>query len=229
MATVAKLPVGGSERELAGHAAAHSSDAQGPPTELTAVTWQARGELEFDHWEQQGRWLGAVGRGCGWWIGDWLRYGNARYGEKYRAAARITGYDTQSLMNMVYVASRVEPSRRRENLAFSHHAELAALPAQEQEKWLDRIETERLSVRALRSALRGAEPAPAEPAAPERTCPEQAPPGAKNAPSGARAVGEAAEAGSEAPKAGVARVVCPNCGYRLASSDMERSRLEASV
>jgi hypothetical protein len=105
-------------------------------------------------WIEQGRWLGAVGRASGWWIGDWVRYGNGRYGEKYEQAVRLTGYDCKSLMNMAYVAGRYEVSRRREILSFSHHAELAALSPPDQDLWLDRVEASALSVRALRSELR---------------------------------------------------------------------------
>ncbi|MEA2420777.1 MAG: hypothetical protein QOE60_2983, partial [Thermoleophilaceae bacterium] len=92
----------------------------------------------------------------GWWIGDWLHYGNERFGERYVRAARITGYDVQTLMNQAYVASRFEISRRREKLSFSHHAEVAALPAAEQDRWLGRAERASLSVRALRSEVRRA-------------------------------------------------------------------------
>lgn len=97
-----------------------------------------------------------VGRNVAWWIGDWLLYGNARYGERYPRAAKVTGYDVQSLMNMAWVASRFDPSRRREELSWSHHAELAALAAAEQDVWLDRAEQERMSVRCLRTELRAA-------------------------------------------------------------------------
>jgi hypothetical protein len=121
---------------------------------LTGVSWQPRRELELSDWVRQGRWLGGLGRASGWWIGDWLRYGNSRYGEKYDAAARVTGYDVQTLMNMAYVASRFEVSRRRENLSFSHHAELAALLLADQDLWLDRAEAGRLSVRGLRQHVR---------------------------------------------------------------------------
>ena len=81
-------------------------------------------------------------------------YGNERFGEKYTRAARITGYDVQTLMNMVYVASRFDISRRRAQLSFSHHAELAALDPDEQDHWLQRAEADRLSVRCLRQELR---------------------------------------------------------------------------
>jgi hypothetical protein len=129
---------------------------QPSPTALTATSWSAPGELPVVDWVEQGRWLGAVGRASGWWIGDWIRYGNVRYGEKYGEAARLTGYDCQSLMNMAYVAGRYEAPRRRESLSFSHHAELAALAPPDQDLWLDRVEAGALSVRALRFELREA-------------------------------------------------------------------------
>jgi hypothetical protein len=57
-------------------------------------------------------------------------------------------------MNMAYVASRFEESRRRPGLSFSHHAELAGLAPEDQELWLDRAEAGGLSVRKLRAELR---------------------------------------------------------------------------
>lgn len=123
---------------------------------MTPTAWAVAGDMSLLEWSQSGRRLGIIGRGTGWWIGDWVNYGNARFGERYVRAARITGYDVQTLMNMVYVASHFEPSRRRPNLSFSHHAELAALPTDEQDYWLERAEAERLSVRCLREEVRRA-------------------------------------------------------------------------
>ncbi|HEV7807186.1 MAG TPA: hypothetical protein VGO80_15295 [Solirubrobacteraceae bacterium] len=121
---------------------------------LTSISWIASDEMGFEQWVLNGRRLGAVGRGVGWWIGDWLRYGNARYGEKYAQAAKITGYDTQTLMNMVYVAGNIDPALRREKLSWSHHAEVAAMEPAQQRQWLDRAEESRLSVQDLRLLLR---------------------------------------------------------------------------
>ena len=121
---------------------------------LPICAWRPKPALRYEDWIEQGRKLGLIGRSVGWWIGDWLMYGNAAYGERYARAARVTGYDVQTLMNMVYVASRVETSRRRENLSWSHHAEVAALTPEEQDRWLDRAEIDRLSVRCLRDAIR---------------------------------------------------------------------------
>ena len=121
---------------------------------VTPVSWQPGHAISLSQWVADGQRLGAIGRGVNWWLGDWLRFGNAKFGERYVRASRITGYDVQTLMNMVYVASRFEAERRRERLSWSHHAELAALEPDDQEQWLTRAEEERLSVRDLRGELR---------------------------------------------------------------------------
>lgn len=118
------------------------------------MAWRAELDLALEEWLESGRKLGLLGRNVPWWIGDWLRYGNHAYGERYVRAARVTGYDVQTLMNMVYVASHFPATRRRGSLSWSHHAELAALDPDEQDSWLDRAEAERLSVRCLRQELR---------------------------------------------------------------------------
>lgn len=125
-----------------------------PIASVTPVAWRPRQDLEISEWLKQGRWLGSLGRRVGWWIGDWLRYGNDAFGERYVRAAKVTGYDPQTLMNMVYVASKVDISRRRESLSWSHHAEVASIPGDDQERWLAHAESERLSVRDLREEIR---------------------------------------------------------------------------
>src|ERR1051325_1019359 len=72
---------------------------------LTAIAWVPRGDLDLREWLEHGTRFGAIGRGVAWWLGDWLIFGNARYGERYTRAARATGYDPQSLMKLVDGAS----------------------------------------------------------------------------------------------------------------------------
>src|SRR5439155_23153814 len=50
---------------------------------ITPTSWEPCAELPLSEWAAQGRRLGIIGRGAGWWIGDWLRYGNERFGERY--------------------------------------------------------------------------------------------------------------------------------------------------
>jgi hypothetical protein len=145
------------------------------------IAWKPGEELDVRTWVRIGHRFGGMARCSPWLLGDWIRYGNTRWGEKYREAMRITGYDVQSLRNFAYVAGHVDPSRRRDELSWSHHAEVCALSVPEQERWLDVAVAERLSVADLRVELRAArrgdrrqkeveEQVPADP--PTVTCPE---------------------------------------------------------
>lgn len=122
---------------------------------LSKVAWIPQGDLGQAEWLATGRRLGAIGRCSQWWIGDWIRYGSTRWGEKYAEAARITGYDVASLRNMAWVASQFDLSLRSDKLTWSHHVLLAPLEVDEKSHWLDRAVEERLSVADLRIELRG--------------------------------------------------------------------------
>jgi hypothetical protein len=163
-------------------------------TALSDVSWRATEDLSFAEWLENGRRLGLMGRSAGWWIGDWLSYGNHAFGERYARASRITGYDAQTLMNMAYVASRFDVSRRRGMLSWSHHAEIAAMNPDEQDYWLTRAESDRLSVRCMREGIRRERRKQAEEEAPANAhAGEQADPDATDRPD--------------------ADVVCPECGH----------------
>lgn len=123
---------------------------------MAKVAWQPQGDLGQAEWLATGRRLGAIGRCSQWWIGDWIRYGTSRWGERYAEAARVTGYDVASLRNMAWVASRFDLSLRSDKLTWSHHVLLAPLEPEEQARWLDRALRERLSVADLRLELRAA-------------------------------------------------------------------------
>jgi hypothetical protein len=137
-----------------GAAASAAMTVASPRASITDVAWRAPDEMSFADWLEYGRRLGVMGRSAGWWIGDWLCYGNHAFGERYVRASRITGYDAQTLMNMAYVASRFDVSRRHGKLSWSHHAEIAAMEPDDQDRWLEQAETERLSVRCMRESIR---------------------------------------------------------------------------
>jgi hypothetical protein len=134
-----------------------SAESRRSTSGIRAVAWKPNENIEYDKWVLEGRRIGAMGRGSPWWMGDWLLYGEGRWGEKYTEAVRITGYDKKSLRNMRYVASRFELSLRRDSLHWSHHALLAAFELDEQKYWLDRAVADRLSVDDLRIELRSAQ------------------------------------------------------------------------
>jgi len=156
-------------------------------TGITPVGWvPPYDEMDHPRWVAVGRRLGGISRNNQWWLGDWLCYGAAKWGEKYVEASRITGYDVRSLANMATLAACFEISRRRDNLSWSHHAVVAALAPDEQDRWLDLAAAERLSVADLRIELRSVE---RRRGAQERT---YAQPAAENA----------------------SCFICPQCGYR---------------
>lgn len=94
--------------------------------------------MKFERWEQLGADLRVAAKGVQFWIGDWIRYGEHTYGEKYAQAIEATGLEGKTLRNYVYVAEHIEMSRRRDNVDFTTHAEVASLPPAEQEKILSR-------------------------------------------------------------------------------------------
>lgn len=121
---------------------------------LSRCGLSSAGKPSFDDWRQVGQWLQFAGGAVHWWIGDWLNYGERAYGEKYSEALDMTGFDYQTVANDKYVAGQVEFSRRRENLSFAHHAEVAALSPKQQDRLLDRAEKNGWTRAELRSATK---------------------------------------------------------------------------
>jgi hypothetical protein len=92
--------------------------------------------LPFHAWQEIGRKVGRHASTTGWWLGDWLAFGQFKYGPRYREAIAATGLDYQTLRNYATVARRFEPARRRADLSFQHHAEVCALPNEDQDRLL---------------------------------------------------------------------------------------------
>lgn len=106
--------------------------------------------LSFEEWKEIGRKLCIGSQAINWHIGDWWAYGDHHYGDRAKLSAEgIFGKEFQTLMNLASVARKFEPSRRRE-VPFSHHVEVAALPAETADELLERAEREQLSSRDLR-------------------------------------------------------------------------------
>jgi N6-adenosine-specific RNA methylase IME4 len=141
------------------------------PGSATETGLDLPADLDFERWQEVGATLGRIGRACQWWIGDWLNYGERTYGETYAQAIDATGYEYGSVANMAYVAGRIELSRRRESLSWSHHQEVAPLEPAEQDKWLDRAAVENLNRNELRRVVKAPTLLPTpEPAVGEYRC-----------------------------------------------------------
>ena len=111
-------------------------------------------DLSFEEWQDIGHTLAGLEVALRWSIGDWLNYGNFKYGESYAQASDATGFDYSYLTNLKYIAGKVEISRRREELHLSHHQVVAPLTPLEQDAWLDYAVKNNLRTAELRDAIK---------------------------------------------------------------------------
>ena len=118
----------------------------------------AQSKIRYEDWEEYGHTLRRVHGSLRWCIGDWLNYGEEKFGEMASQASDIwPEYSYSNLANMVSVAKAFPISRRRESLGWSLHAEIAKLSLNEQEQWLDELEMG-MTRAELRLSLDGRDP-----------------------------------------------------------------------
>ena len=115
---------------------------------------EVHGEPTYDDWAACGVSLAQLRKRLHWAIGDWLRYGERRWGGKYAQALDLFGFDYSTLATDKWVAESIDFSRRRENLSFAHHRAVASLPVPQQEKWLNRAEKGGWNRETLRQEIR---------------------------------------------------------------------------
>jgi hypothetical protein len=110
--------------------------------------------IAFDEWQQAGRKIARAASSAAWYLGDWLTYGEFQYADRYRTVIDTVGVSYQTLRNYAWVARRFALSRRRDRLTFYHHMEVARLPEEDQDHWLDQAIEHNWSVHSLRRQLR---------------------------------------------------------------------------
>lgn len=117
---------------------------------------QFSSRMPYEIWSALGARIAARSNATSWWLGDWLVFGEDRYGHRYRLAIETTGLDYQTLRNYAVVARRFKLSRRRDSLSFQHHAEVCALSDEDQDRWLDLASEHHWSKHELRLRVRRA-------------------------------------------------------------------------
>ncbi|MBU1480031.1 MAG: hypothetical protein KJ694_22140 [Gammaproteobacteria bacterium] len=145
------------------------------PGTWSPVGWMPPANLSFDDWDAIGQQLGQVERAIRWLIGDWLNYGERRWGETYAQAIGDDRFSAQTLYDYAWVARQVPISARTETLSWTHHKYVAHLPAAEQVVWLKRAEAGGWSSRELQQRLKGALPAGPAPSDNGSSAPAPAP------------------------------------------------------
>ena len=112
--------------------------------------------LPIESWKALGAKIAFYSNATAWWLGDWLVFGQMKYGRRYKEGIALTGLEYQTLRNYAVVARRFDLSRRRDNLSFQHHAEVCTLPDDDQEFWLDTSAENHWSKTELRRRLSAA-------------------------------------------------------------------------
>jgi hypothetical protein len=151
-------------------------------------------------------------------LGDWLRFANDHWGDSYKQASRITGYDVNTLYKLVSVASKVDVFLRRKNLTWSHHALVAAFDREQQGYWLEQAEDHKWTVEDMRIELRSAQRARSGEA-------DRALSATPTAASAARVGGGDASGAAECRELRVTEtIICPKCGEHLVAPNGKDER-----
>lgn len=97
-------------------------------SQTTKVSWTPPENMTYDEWNQIGYTLQTVYRSMRWWLGDWLRSGEAKYGETYAQAIMMTDSSVETLKKYKAIAERIDPEDRIADLSWTHHFHVAYIP-----------------------------------------------------------------------------------------------------
>lgn len=121
---------------------------------LEGTGLRVTGNPSISEWEQFGEALSKVDGAIHWWIGDWVNYGEGKYGEKYAQALNELRFSYEVLKNDAWIANTFELSRRHDKLSWSHHQAVASSSKESQDKLLNEAEENGWTVRELRQRVR---------------------------------------------------------------------------
>jgi len=121
--------------------------------ELSPISLKFRREVTEQEWQKVFNALSLFDKCIHFWIGDCLAYKKQSWG-MYDELVDKTGFDKTTLMHDKVVAQQIEPCRRRQNLSFGHHTDVASLEPDQQDKWLTKASEEKLTIRELREGIR---------------------------------------------------------------------------
>ncbi len=124
----------------------------------SAVALTIDGVPTEDEWLAAGKAILQTTRNQTWWLGDWWNFGSHEYGQRSKALrdAELSA-KFQTFANAGRVSRKFETSRRREDLSWHHHSLVAALPVEDQERYLDLATREGLSGTAMLDVIKSDE------------------------------------------------------------------------
>src|SRR5216110_3362651 len=125
---------------------------------LTVRGCDVRGRPSFDEHEQVGEFIKHVYKRSGWWLADWMRYGDSRedWNERIDQVVDATGLSAKTCRNVRAIGAIPAAARRPETVEFSLHGEVASMEPDERAHWLELAEVNRWTQRDLRWSIRAA-------------------------------------------------------------------------
>ena len=123
-------------------------------TILTPTGLKLPENLSFENWLSLAPKLRTIRDASLWWWGDYINFGERKYGQVYSQALEESDYSYGTLANASSLCNKFESSRRRENLPISFHQEVMSLPPIEQDVLLDRCVDKGWTRNELRGEIR---------------------------------------------------------------------------
>jgi len=130
------------------------------PGKLTDTSLHLEPGISLQQWARAGETIGLMHRGSPFWLGDWLVYGEDRFGEKHAQYVEETGLSVRTLLARARISRLVPPERRRDDLSLTHHAMVAGLLPHQQTELLARASREGLDTTAFRALVQAADTRP---------------------------------------------------------------------
>lgn len=87
--------------------------------EFTKTSLMIDPTTSYESWENIGEQLNQIEGAIQWWIGDWLNFGERKYGEMYAQAVDET--QAKTWRQYKWVATAIELSSRLDNLSCLPH------------------------------------------------------------------------------------------------------------
>lgn len=109
--------------------------------------------ISYAKWEEFGKTLFTFSGAMLWYVGDWLNFGEHKFGEKYSQALDVTRYDYGTLRNAAYVSGRYAICDRHSNLSWRHHADCARFELADRTVILNMAEQQGMTSNQLRDFL----------------------------------------------------------------------------
>lgn len=109
------------------------------------------GEPTKEEWLACGKFIKQSTESVHFWIGDWMLYGEVRWGYTYKEVAELMGFEVQTIKDDKWVAARIPLERRTKAVTFSHYKVVADMhDPEEQDHYLQTAIDKELSVAAFR-------------------------------------------------------------------------------